>query len=574
MLHGIAVVPLGRVVRRVHGACRDVDEERPVVNDRQALPLGVISRFPGININISNASVLLLLLQLLPKAIESTAQQMKKRSARILLIGVAISSCLAAQIQLSVTTSPSSLQINQSSAVLISVTNTNPGANTTVQRGDALRFYLGLGDAGIVSANGHPLLGGRGFRDGDWVVDASTTNPVTLVYQGIDQVWPALESVAVSLQIRPPSYTTVGVIVLRIPTDARYAGQEWQTNPIHIVSAGLLPRGEPGPGGLTGAVGPTGPQGPIGPMGPMGIQGLVGSPGGPGRSGAGGAAGPAGPAGPQGTPGALAFYGDGSDGTLTISSSVDWNSSPPSGMLQFSSLTITPTGSLTVPSGLVVRVTGNVTIAGPILIGAAPGISGANWGGGCAPYPVPYVYGMGQPGLSSLKARTLLKPSPGQGGGGTLTVLATGSILISSTGSISAPGVAGSSAVYGVSGPTPNPSAGGILILASKTAVTNLGSLRAVGGDGANQTCCSYAPGGGGGGGIIHLLGPSLALGNFNVSGGAAAPQGTTGSSAAALPGGGCGGSGGASGATGGQAGATGQAFTTIVAEPASLFVP
>jgi Collagen triple helix repeat (20 copies) len=498
---------------------------------------------------------------------------MMKLPARILIIGVAISGCLAAQIQLSVTTSPPSLQINESSRLLISVTNTNPGANTPVQRGDVLRFYLGLGDAGIVSADGHPVLGGRGFRDGDWAVDASTTNPVTLIYQGIEKVWPALESVAVSLQIRPPSYTTVGVIVLRIPTDGRYGGQEWQTSPLNIVSAGLLPRGDTGPAGSTGPAGPTGPQGPTGPSGPMGIQGPMGYPGGSGPVGANGVQGPTGPVGPQGTPGALAFYGDGSDGALTISSSVDWNSTPPGGMLQFSSFTITSAGSLTVPSGLVIRVTGSVTIAGPILVGPAPGISNANWGGGCAPYPVPYVYGTGQPGLNSLKARTLLRPSASQGGGGVLTILAAGNILIASTGTISASGNAGSTAVYPVY-VSPTASAGGIVILASKTAVTNLGSIRTVGGDGANQTCCSYAAGGGGGGGIIHLLGPSLTLGNYNVSGGAAATQGSVIPEPTALPGGGCGGSGGSSGATGGQPGGTGQVFTTIVAEPASLFVP
>ena len=47
-----------------------------------------------------------------------------------------------------------------------------------------------------------------------------------------------------------PTYTTVGVIILHIPTDGRYAGPEWQINPVNIVSSGLLPRGEAGPPGI------------------------------------------------------------------------------------------------------------------------------------------------------------------------------------------------------------------------------------------------------------------------------------------------------------------------------------
>jgi hypothetical protein len=132
-----------------------------------------------------------------------------------------------------------------------------------VQHGDVLRFYLALGDAEVLSVGGNPVVGGRAFHDGDWTVDTSAgLNPVALVYQGPDRVWPALESVAVALNIRPPSSTTVGVIVLRIPMDGRYTGQEWQTNPINIVSAGLSPRGDSGP---TGPVGPAGPHGPPGP---------------------------------------------------------------------------------------------------------------------------------------------------------------------------------------------------------------------------------------------------------------------------------------------------------------------
>src|ERR1051326_3669389 len=318
---------------------------------------------------------------------------MKRLCTRIALISIATCGFLAAQIQLSVTTSPSSLQINESTRLLVSLTNTNASANTAVHHGDVLRLYFSLGDASVLSSDANLVFSGRVFRDGDWTVDASTgTNPITLVYQGADQIWPAAESVSVSLQIKPPTYTTAGVNVLHIPTDGRYAGPEWQINPMNIVSAGLLPRGETGPpgppgpqgpagsqgpSGPTGASGPQGPQGPagpqglpgpIGPQGPQGGLGSTGRPGPEGPSGPSGANGPQGPPGPQGIPGTLAFYGDGSDGALTISSSVDWNVNPPSGMLQFSSFTITSTGSLTVPSGLVIRVNGNVSISGPITV--------------------------------------------------------------------------------------------------------------------------------------------------------------------------------------------------------------
>jgi hypothetical protein len=243
---------------------------------------------------------------------------------------LAVLSCgsLSAQIQLAVTTSPSSLEINESGDLLLSLTNTNSVAGTPVNHGDVLRFYLSLGDSSIVSIDSSPVLGGIVFKNGDWAVDTSAgLYPITLVYQGADQVWPSLESVAVSVQIRPPSYTTVGVIVLRIPTDGRYAGQEWQISPINIVDASLLPRGDTGPTGPTGPAGPAGPIGPAGPQGtfgPPGPQGPIGpigntGPQGPqgtsGPTGAIGAQGPQGPVGPQGAPGP--DYGTGTPNYLT-----------------------------------------------------------------------------------------------------------------------------------------------------------------------------------------------------------------------------------------------------------------
>ncbi len=465
-----------------------------------------------------------------------------------LLITVSGCCTLAAQIQLSVQTSPSSLQAGQTGRFFITVTNTNPGAEATVHRGDALKLYPGLGDAEVQFVDETVLVGGIRFREGDWVIDRSAgISPITLFYQGEDQTWPAMESVGVSVQVRPPSRTGAGAIVLQVPGDGRYGGTEWQVNPIQIVTADLMPQGEKGAAGQEGAAGPEGPQGPRGTQGPQGPPGAQGPQGMPG------AQGQAGLQGPPGSSGATALYGDGSDGALVISSAVDWTSNPPDGLLQYSSLTITPTGSLTVPSGLKIRVTGDVTIAGPLVVTAIAG-------GACG-----YLYNpsITQVGLSPFKAR-LLEPIHDVLSASNLTLLAVGSVLITPTGSISA--------VAGPAGQS-NAGAGGILILGSRTAVTNLGNLSVRGADGANGDQGHYA-GGGGGGGIIHLLGTSLAAGSYDASGGAGGTPGQLlDGTGIARPGFACGGSGGTSDFLSATAGGAGQVFTTVTSEPASVLM-
>jgi hypothetical protein len=144
-----------------------------------------------------------------------------------------------------------------------------------------------------------------------------------------------------------------------------------------------------------------------------------------------------------------------------------------------------------------------------------------------------------------------------------------GSIVVNASGSISALGPAGQDGVVPAA-------AGGIVILASRTSISNLGALKASGGNGADQTCCNAAAGGGGGGGIIHLIGPALSLGSANVSGGLGATHPAPGNRWGGPRAGSCGGTGGLfDSATGtGQAGGAGYVFTTISAEPAELFVP
>jgi hypothetical protein len=126
-----------------------------------------------------------------------------------------------------------------------------------------------------------------------------------------------------------------------------------------------------------------GPQGPAGPQGVEGIQGATGAQG------------------PQGTPGTLGVYGSG--GALTITGNVNWTgNTPPAGSLQFTDITIN--GTHTVPSGLVLRATGNVTVNGSIQ--AAPGFSN---------YSV-NIASMQPFSFSQFQASQLLNPSPLLGG--------------------------------------------------------------------------------------------------------------------------------------------------------------
>jgi hypothetical protein len=252
-------------------------------------------------------------------------------------------------------------------------------------------------------------------------------------------------------------------------------------------------------------------------------------------------------------------------------------------MLQFSSFTITSTGSLKVPDGLVIRVSGNVTISGAIVVAPNTFSGYGNGGNSCFPGipPIP-TFGVGPLGLPAFQARLLLRaPSSsyilastngGTGTGGRITILAGGSITISSTGSISAPGPNGTAIPQNGSYYVNSAGAGGIIVLGSRTSISNAGSLAAPGGNGSDGAGY-YSAGGGGGGGIVHLLAPSVSAGTVKILGGVGGANGIpigTGGSAA---GGACGGAGGNSDATGGPGG-TGYVFSTIVAEPTSLFVP
>ena len=341
-----------------------------------------------------------------------------------------------------------------------------------------------------------------------------------------------------------------------------------------------------------------GTPGPTGATGATGATGTAGTNGAPGATGATGATGTAGTNGATGATGAATIYGDGSDGSLTISSTTDWNTTPPaSARLQFVNFTVSPGVTLTVPSGLIIRATGSVTIGGTITVSPNP-YQNTNSEvisiGDCAvtapTNSLSDAVGVGGTAVNALAGRQLLRATRAGGGngttpsivggtmasgrgGGTLRIFAAGSITIS--GSIVASGTSGQSATALSS--SVGGGAGGILILASKTSISNSGAITANGGAGGNGIT-GVAPSGasgGGGGGIIHLLSPANTAGTLSVSGGAGG--GSPGATSSFAGGGGaCGGNGGASGlaSAGGVGGSTGLTFTTTVTDPATLIVP
>jgi hypothetical protein len=363
--------------------------------------------------------------------------------------------------------------------------------------------------------------------------------------------------------------------------------------------------GATGPAGATGSIGATGATGGAGPAGATGATGPQGATGAAGATGATGAAGTAGAAGPSGATGATgpqgavgatgatgatgtaSIYGDGSDATTVgvcdITASTNWVTSPPTTDIQCTNFTVALGTTLTVPAGTLIHATGTVTVTGTITVqpGAAqglfiaPALSGNSGNVTAAGIALP-----------AFTLRKLLNPGPfggGNGGtiapsgtsgygGGSIVILAAGAITV--TGSIIANGAAG---VVDDLGFGDGGGAGGIIILASKTSVSNSGTLSAIGGNGApGDEENDSASAGGGGGGLIHLLGPSgqVSLGTNHF-----VTQGSAGSGficcGGSFGGGAMGGSGGA-GSTGdaASAGSVGLVITTTVADPATLFVP
>jgi hypothetical protein len=325
-----------------------------------------------------------------------------------------------------------------------------------------------------------------------------------------------------------------------------------------------------------GATGATGPQGPAGSAGATGATGATGP---QGPAGATGATGPAGPA------GSASINGDGSDGAGNITTTVDWTTSPPDSTLQFTTFTVS--GTLTVPSGTIIRATGNVTISGQIIVKSNPN-AGAGIGATLATSSGSAAVVAGGSGMASkLLAGLLVNPGVAGGGvgggltgyagagGGTVLILAEGSITIGGGGAVRADGGNGNLGIPPASSYYANGGGGGggIVVLASKTSITNSGTLSAKGGNGANgydSLSIGLSASGGGGGGIINLIAPAVTVGSTSVTGGAAGVDNTVGWSSS---GGGSYGSGGQSGPSA-AAGTAGHVFTKTTSDPSTLFVP
>lgn len=299
------------------------------------------------------------------------------------------------------------------------------------------------------------------------------------------------------------------------------------------------------------------------------------------------------------------IYGDGSAGDLHVTASNDLLTLAADGNLQFASVIIDAGVVLSVPSGTIIRCTGSLTNAGTIQV--TPGESGGG-NNGVPGEGVSHASagnssrstnntsilagGTGGKGLSQNEAMIMLEVTPkaggaggglfgnlldvGGSGGGGLLVLAKGALLNDITGSIIADGKPGT--MIGAGG-----GAGGVVILASASHVTNAGQISAIGGNGAGAAF-NTAGSGGGGGGIVHLISPSITAsgtvsvdpGTHGVAGGA----GNDGSRASGGGGGACGGNGGAGGdvtnapfntLNGGSDGAVGYSLQTE-ANPTALF--
>lgn len=322
-------------------------------------------------------------------------------------------------------------------------------------------------------------------------------------------------------------------------------------------------------------------------------------------------------------PGPAGPYGDGSAGALTLAVNTNWSTTPPPNQnFQFTDLAINGGVTLTVPSGVTIRVTGSFTNAGSIVVlthetggsidllntsvnsrqatfrtpGAGiargpagfgervVGVSESGWGGPGGPgVACPVCAGSilklgpagGGAGAGCLNGTLGTLTSVGGTGGGTLTVLAGGALT--NTGSITADGASTASLGAGGGG-------GGIIVLASKTSAANSGSINARGGDGGGSGV-SNGVGGGGGGGIVQLIAPTAVNnGTITVTGGTAGAAGAagsvtgTGSRQGGGGGGGSYGNGGAGGAlsgnnaSGGTNGASGLVLVRTSVDPSSLF--
>ena len=312
-------------------------------------------------------------------------------------------------------------------------------------------------------------------------------------------------------------------------------------------------------------------------------------------------------------------YGDGAMGDLKVEADVTLNTADHPD-LQYKNITVDEGITLSVPSGTVLRCSGQFVNNGTIEVNphakgawrnggvttatlmpagarAAVGVSaGAPGQGELAAEALAVLSGgRGGVGLSEFIAAGLRHPGANAGGGGELGSMLPGnsdfttagdgggSLVVLCKGALVNHGTIiadGAASEYGGGG------GGGIVILASATSITNsvTAAVVARGGDGADSTSRAGANGGGGGG-IVHLIAPSIAdSGVVVVDGGNKGEPGAEGSvstlpRAAGGGGGACGGDGGRGGdvlndGTPDENAANGSAghFVSTLADPTALF--
>lgn len=312
-----------------------------------------------------------------------------------------------------------------------------------------------------------------------------------------------------------------------------------------------------------------------------------------------GSPGATGPQGPQGPSGSLGIYGDGSAGNLTVSSVLDLTNPSnisllPNGLnLQFSNINILPGATLIVPSGITLKCTGNVNIAGNIVVSTGTADNGSfRPHSGVGSSSASTIFG--GVGLTNLQISSILSiPSYGGGagarssaatggeGGGSFAIYAQGSMTVS--GNISANGANGvnpGTPLQGIVGA--GGGAGGVIVLVGKSSLSVSGTINAKGGNGSNGADGnggnSEGGAGGGGGGIIALLSSSTpsVSGTTSVTGGTAGAN--AGASATINSGGGggaCGGNGGGGGSTTttSSSGNSGWVQSIVCPEPEKLII-
>jgi len=280
------------------------------------------------------------------------------------------------------------------------------------------------------------------------------------------------------------------------------------------------------------------------------------------------------------------LYGDGSAGDLLVGIDSLLTATNTS----YRNITITA-GTLTIPSGTLLRCTGSFTLGDGAVISIqhSPAISNFVFspnslilvrpgaaGIGLPPGPpdsrtsdTPALIATpGGPGLSEARARGLREIGPYGGAGGPSIVVANTHFTGGAGGGAAAIRCAGPVTIEGIVQANGAGGAGGGVFLAGSgqsVTVQPTGLIEALGGKGGDAgTFGRRGAGGGGGGGLVHLIAPVVTQsGTINVSGGAGGAGGVAGTVSATVAIGGVGGAGSCGdGGSGGSVGANGSATT------------